>query len=75
MNHYRRGQGIRYTYCMYTIKLKALILSIVYLRFLMKIDCTVLSPFFYSLLVHVVARTGEDIMDGTPILMSQLLLF
>ena len=64
-----RAGYIIYTYCMYTIKLKALILSIVfnYLRFLMmKIDCTVFFLlFFYSLLVHVVARTGENFMDGT----------
>lgn len=45
-----RAGYIIYTYCMYTIKLKALILSIVfnYLRFLMmKIDCTKL--FFFIL--------------------------
>lgn len=53
MNHYRGGQGILYiyTYCMYTIKLKALILSIVfnYLRFLMmKIDCTVFVFLFFA---------------------------
>lgn len=63
---------------MYTIKLKALILSIVfnYLHFLMmKIDCTkfFFFFFFYSLLVHVVARTDENFMDGTPIQVTQLL--
>lgn len=64
-----RAGYIIYTYCMYTVKLKALILSIVfnYLRFLMmKIDCTVL--FLYTLLVHVVARTGENFLDGTTLM-------
>lgn len=68
-----RAGYIIYTYCMYTIKLKALILSIVfnYLRFLMmEIDCTKFFFFYYSLLVHVVARTDENFMDGTPILKS-----
>lgn len=65
-----RAGYIIYTYCMYTIKLKALILSIVfnYVRFLMmKIDCTKFF-FFYSLLVHVVARTY-----GTLWMVHQLL--
>lgn len=72
------GQGIFYiniyTYCMYTIKLKALILSIVfnYQCFLMKIDCTK-CLFFILLLVHVVARTDE--LYGWYTKYSQQLLF
>lgn len=59
---------------MYTIKLKALILSIVfnYQCFLMKIDCTK-CLFFILLLVHVVARTDE--LYGWYTKYSQQLLF
>lgn len=63
---------------MYTIKLKALILSIVfnYQHFLMKIDCTKCFGFFFIimlLLVHVVARTDE--LYGWYTKYSQQLLF
>lgn len=66
------GRYIIYTYCMYTIKLRALILSIVfnYLRFLMKIDCT---KFFCILRLCMLPEQMKKVMDGTPILMSQLL--
>lgn len=66
------GQGIFYiniyTYCMYTIKLKALILSIVfnYQRFLMKIDCT--KCFVFLLLFFCLCMLLPEqmnFMDGT----------
>lgn len=40
---------------------------------MMNIDCKKI--FFYSLLVHVAARTDIKIVDGTPKLESQMLLF
>lgn len=50
------NRGLLYRGCMYTLKLKALMLSIVlkYLRFLMmNIDCTKFFFFFFLLVVHV----------------------
>ena len=67
-----RAGYIIYTYCMYTIKLKALILSIVfnYLRFLMmKIDCTV---FFFLFFACACCCQNRQKLYGwyTPTLMS-----
>lgn len=60
-----RAGYIIYTYCMYTIKLKALILSIVfnYLHFLMmKIDCTKLVVFFFFFIILCLCMLSPEQM-------------